>query len=111
MRISESRFDRIPALDSIQVGRPRLRLSNPVLAGGGEVIDNSLYAFFSVAVNTAFTVKQVLFQSAVGVNYTPVGGTTFALTLLHTNMEGSGGQLPNGYKLDVQAIRLVVDQA
>jgi hypothetical protein len=111
MRCERSRFDRLPTIDGIQVGRPRLRLKNPVLSTGGEVIDNSLYAFFSVAVDTDFDVNQVLFQNSIGQSYTPVGGTAFALTLLHTNMEGTGGQLPNGYKLDVQAIRLVVDQA
>ena len=111
MRTERSRFDRLPTLDPIQVGRPKLKLRNPVLSTGGEVIDNSLYDFFSVAVNTDFDVTQTLFQNAIGQFYTPVGGTTFAKTLLHTNMEGSGGQLPNGYKLDVQAIRLVVDSA
>jgi hypothetical protein len=82
-----------------------------VLATGGEVIDNSLYDFFSVAVDTDFNIVQTLFQNAVGQFYTPVGGSAFAKTWLHTDMEGSGGQLPNGYKLDVQAIRLVVDGA
>ena len=111
MRTSASRFDRLPTLDPIQVGRPRSRLKNPVLATGGEVIDNSLYAFFSVALATPFNVKLILFQNSVGQSYTPVGGSAFALQLLHTNLESAGGQLPNGYKLDVQAIRLVVDEA
>jgi len=111
MRNSESRFDRLPTIEKIQVGRPRLRLKNPVLADGSEVLDWSLYDFFSVALTTHFNVVQKLFQVPTGGNYTPVGGTTFSKTLLHTNVEGGGGQLPNGYKLDIQAIRLVVDGA
>jgi hypothetical protein len=111
MRQEQSRFERLPAIDSIQVGRPRLRLSNPVLAGGGEVLDWSLYDFFSVAVDTLFDVVQQLFTTPTGQFYTPVGGTAFSKTLLHTDIQGGGGQLPNGYKLDVQAIRLVVDSS
>jgi hypothetical protein len=111
MNNARERFDRLPAIDSIQVGRPRLRLNNPVLAGGGEVLDWSLYDFFSVAVDTLFDVVQQLFTTPTGQFYTPVGGTAFSKTLLHTNIQGGGGQLPNGYKLDVQAIRLVVDSA
>jgi hypothetical protein len=81
-----------------------------VLSDGGEVIDWSLYDFFSVALNTPFNASQDLFTQPQGASYTPVGGITFSKSLLHTNLEATGGQLPNGYKLDVQAMRLVVDQ-
>src|ERR1039458_4507420 len=111
MRTESSRFDRLPTIDPIQVGRPRLRLKNPVLADGGEVIDWSLYDFFSVALNTSFDVSQSLFAQPIGASYTPVGGSAFQKTLLHTNLQATGGQLPNGYKLDIQAIRLVTDGA
>ena len=111
MRTQESKFDRLPTIESIQVGRPRLRLKNPVLADGGEVIDWTLYDFFSVALNTLFATPQNLFGQPIGANYTPVGGVAFQKTLLHTNLQATGGQLPNGYKLDIQAIRLVVDGA
>jgi hypothetical protein len=111
MRTQESRYDRLPTIDPIQVGRPKLRLNNPVLADGGEVLDWSLYDFFSVALDTLFNVPQQLFKTSTGQFYTPVGGTAFSKTLLHTNLEANGGQLPNGYKLDIQALRLVVDAA
>lgn len=111
MKTNASRFDRLPVIDAESVGRPRLRLENPVLADGGEVVDWSYYDFASCALDTPFTPAQILFQVGVGGPYTPVGGTTFAKTFLHTNVEGSGGLLPNGYKLDTQAIRFVIDQA
>lgn len=111
MRGTQSRFDRLPTIDIEQVGRPRLRLKNPVLADGGEVIDWTLYDFFSVALGTSFNVEISLFSQPVGGTYQPVGGTAFNKTLLHTNLRATGGQLPNGYKLDIQALRLVVDQA
>lgn len=111
MRNSETRFDRLPTIDRVQVGRPRLRLKNPVLAGGGEVLDWSYYDFYSVALATPNTPAQRLFSQPSGSDYTPIGGTAFAKSLLHTNLESTGGQLPNGYKMDVQALRLVVDGA
>jgi hypothetical protein len=110
MRHQESRYDRLPTIDPIQVGRPKLQLRNPVLADGGEVLDWTYYDFFSCALNTLFNQRQILFSKGVGTEYTPVGGSAFSKTFLHTNVEGSGGLLPNGYKIDVQALRLVVDQ-
>ena len=111
MKINDSRFDRLPVIDAESVGRPRLRLKNPVLADGGEVVDWTLYDFFSVALDTPFATAQTLFATPQGAQYTPVGGSAFNKTKLHTNLTGTGGQLPNGYKLDIQALRLVVDQA
>lgn len=111
MKGQSSRFDRVPTMDAVHVCRPRLRLSNPVLADGGEVLDWDLYDFFSVALNTSFNITQTLFSQPIGSQYQPVGGTAFAKTLLHTNLQATGGQLPNGYKLDIQALRLVVDGA
>jgi len=109
MKIERSRFDRLPTIDPIQVGRPRLKLKNPVLAQGTETLDYSYYGFFSVALHTSWASKLSLFQQPVGSQYTPVGGTAFNLSLLHTNMEGTGGMFPNGYKEDVQALRVAVD--
>lgn len=111
MKTQESRFDRLPVIGPESVGRPRLRLKNPVLADGGEVVDWTLYDFFSVALDTPNITAQILFQTPQGASYTPVGGSAFAKTRLHTNLTGTGGMLPNGYKLDIQALRLVVDGA
>jgi len=104
-------------VDESQLGRPHLRKSNPVYgqmanapASPGipmislDIKKQDLYTFFQVAVLTKLT-KQVLFQQGQNGFYTPIGGTAFQLTELHTNLlVGASGGLANPQRFMAQGI-------
>lgn len=94
-------------VDESELGRPHLRRTNPVLqanmtdAQSGmplltlDIIRQNLYTFFQVAVATKL-VKQAIFSVGQNGFYTPIGGTAFQLTDLHTNLlTGAAGGLAN----------------
>lgn len=90
-----SRYGHLKKLRPIEVGRPHLRVKNPIFAGGLEVLILPLYDYYEVALNTAVT-AQTLFSIPVGQAYTPAGGAAFNKTKLHTNLvQASVLQSPN----------------
>lgn len=97
-------------VDESELGRPHLRRRNPVLNAAMigtvgsqngvplltlDIIRQNLYTFFQVAVATKL-VRQTLFSVGQDGFYTPIGGTQFQLTALHTNLlVGAAGGLAN----------------
>jgi hypothetical protein len=105
-------------VDESELGRPHLRKSNPVYAGvmppstsqpgvpliSLDIKKQDLYTFFQVAVATQLK-KQTLFAQGQGGSYTPIGGTAFQLTELHTNLlVGASGGLANPQRFMAQGI-------
>ncbi len=105
-------------VDESELGRPHLRKGNPVYQGvmppstaqpgvpliSLDIKKQDLYTFFQVAVATQLK-KQVIFQQGQGGNYTPIGGTGFQLTELHTNLlVGASGGLANPQRFMAQGI-------
>ncbi|HEV2360003.1 MAG TPA: hypothetical protein VGZ23_20635 [bacterium] len=109
-------------VDEQELGRPHVRRRNPIFQGAMpaspatpsngplltfDILRQDLYTFYQAAVATALT-AQTLFQQGIGGFYTPIGGTAFQLTELHTNLIGTGTQLPNPQRFMTQGIfRLV----
>ncbi|MGH9406774.1 MAG: hypothetical protein ACRD3D_13180 [Terriglobia bacterium] len=100
-------------LDEHEVGRPHLRLKNPVYTTDGatqtslEVIAQDLYDYGEIELNTV-TQKISFFAIPAGQMYTPIGGTAFQKNNLHTNLESQGAVLPNPQRFmtkGMQAIR------
>jgi hypothetical protein len=72
-----------------EVGRPRLRKSNPIYAGNLEGITQALYDIYFLAVATAAP-KLTMFSNPVGQVYNFGGVTAFAKTFNHTNLTQPG---------------------
>ena len=72
-----------------EVGRPKLRMKNPIFAGYLEGITQALYDIYFVAVATAAP-KLTLFSVQVGQNYNFGGVAAFAKTFDHTNLSQAG---------------------
>ena len=72
-----------------EVGRPHLRRSNPIYAGGLEGITQQLYDIYFLAAATVAP-KLTLFAQPVGQTYNFGGVTAFAKTYNHTNLSQAG---------------------
>jgi len=97
-------------VDESELGRPHLRRRNPVLQANMpastqdpsglplltlDIIRQNLYTFYQVEVATELA-KQAIFSVGQNGFYTPIGGTQFQLTDLHTNLlTGASGGLAN----------------
>lgn len=97
-------------LDAHEIGRPHLRLKNPIYpidAGGNvvglEILAWELYDYLEVVVNTVLR-RETMFSISQGQQYTPAGGLPFNKTALHTNMTGQGAVLPNPQKFIVKGL-------
>lgn len=85
----------LPEILSCELGRPRARHRNPIMAGYLEGITQALYDIYAVALNTA-TIKLTLFQLPQGTQYSVGGVTAFTKTAAHTSMILNGVlQAPN----------------
>jgi hypothetical protein len=84
-----SRFARLPELDAMEVGRPHFRFKNPVVEGMLELITQSLYDYYEVALATVVTLQR-LFTIQEGGAYTPAGGAAFNKNRIHTNLSQAG---------------------
>jgi len=105
-------------VDESELGRPHLRRRNPVATGVMpasplvpdmplitlDIKSQDLYTFYQVAVNTPLK-KQVIFAVGKNGTYTPIGGSPFQLTALHTNLlVGASGGLANPQRFMAQGI-------
>lgn len=72
-----------------EVGRPHLRLRNPIYAGNLEGITQALYDIYFVAAATAAP-KLTLFAQPVGQTYNFGGVAAFGKTFNHTNLSQAG---------------------
>jgi hypothetical protein len=72
-----------------EVGRPHLRRSNPIYAGGLEGITQALYDIYFLTFATVAP-KLTLFAQPVGQTYNFGGVTAFAKTYNHTNLSQAG---------------------
>ena len=84
-----SRFARLRELDALEVGRPHFRFRNPVVEGMLELITQSLYDYYEVALATVVTLQR-LFTIQEGGAYTPAGGAAFNKNRIHTNLSQAG---------------------
>ena len=89
IRSAQKRFAHLPTLDVADLGRPRLRMRNPIMSGYLEGITQGIYDVYAVALNTA-TVKLTLFSVPQGQNYNFGGVTSFTKTAAHTSMLQAG---------------------
>ncbi|MBZ5532602.1 MAG: hypothetical protein LAO20_14310 [Acidobacteriia bacterium] len=89
------KFAHLPELEGFDLGRPRLRRKNPIMAGYLEGITQALYDIYAVALNTA-TVKLTLFAVPQGQTYNFGGVAGFVKTPAHTSQILAGVlQAPN----------------
>jgi hypothetical protein len=79
----------LPKLDASDLGRPKSRVRNPIMAGYLEGITQALYDIYAVALNTA-TIKLTMFAVPQGQSYALGGVTTFVKTPAHTSMIQAG---------------------
>jgi len=88
-------FAHLPEILAAELGRPRARFRNPIMAGYLEGITQGLYDIYAVALNTA-TIKLTLFAVPQGQSYALGGVTTFVKTAAHTSQILAGVlQAPN----------------
>lgn len=83
------KYAHLPELHASDLGRPRLRMRNPIVAGFLEGITQALYDIYAIALNTA-TVKLTLFSVPQGQTYNFGGVTAFTKTLAHTSQVLAG---------------------
>lgn len=88
-RSAQQRVSHLPVLEAFDLGRPRLRMRNPIMAGYLEGITQAIYDVYAVALATA-TVKLTLFSVPQGQNYNFGGVTSFTKTAAHTSMLQAG---------------------
>lgn len=79
----------LPVLETMDLGRPRLRMKNPIMAGYLEGITQALYDVYALALNTA-AVKLTLFSVPQGQTYNFGGVTSFSKSPAHTNLVLAG---------------------
>lgn len=79
----------IPELTEFEIGRPHMRMKNPIYAGNLEGITQALYDIYFVAAATAAP-KLTLFAQPVGQTYNFGGVTAFGKTFDHTNLSQAG---------------------
>lgn len=93
-------------IEAAELGRPRLRLHNPIVQGYLEGITQPMYDAYLVAVATAVP-KLILFSVPIGGQYNSGGVTAFNKTELFTNMtQNAVLAAPN--KLIVRAISVFI---
>lgn len=97
---------RLPNLEPQQLGRPKLRLRNPIMEGVGYVLRAPLFDYYGVTVATVVT-RQILFTVPKGQAYTPAGGAALTKSEWHTNME-QAGILPSPRKFYIKGIQVSV---
>ncbi len=85
----ETRFGHLPVIEAAEIGRPRFRLRNPIVAGMLEIITQALYDYYEVALANVTTLQN-LFTIPVGGAYTPTGGAVFNKRRIHTNLVQAG---------------------
>lgn len=88
-------FKNLPEISAAELGRPRARYRNPIMAGYLEGITQALYDVYAVALNTA-SIKLTLFAVPQGQTYSLGGVTAFVKTPAHTSQILAGVlQAPN----------------
>src|SRR6185312_9058336 len=88
-KTSRRGFAHLPEILAAELGRPRARFRNPIMAGYLEGITQALYDVYAVAANTA-TIKLTMFQVPQGNVYNLGGVTSFVKTVGHTSMVQNG---------------------
>jgi hypothetical protein len=101
-----SRWSPDRTVEAAELGRPHLRMRNPIVSGLLEGITQSLYDIYRVVANTA-AIKLLLFAQPQGQTYNFGGVTAFAKTILHTNLV-QAGMLQSPNKHIVRAISVMV---
>lgn len=101
---------RLPEFGLSRLGRPRarVRVRNPIVEGKLYVYRQPQWDVYSNIAGTIAAI-QTLFQTPIGQQYTPTGGTAFAKTLYHTSMGvngGGAGSFPDPEKFFVMGISL-----
>lgn len=85
----------LPELEAFDLGRPRIRVRNPIMAGYLEGITQALYDIYAVALNTV-AIKLTLFAVPQGQTYNFGGVAGFTKTAGHTSQILAGVlQAPN----------------
>jgi|HubBroStandDraft_6_1064221.scaffolds.fasta_scaffold484542_1 hypothetical protein len=97
---------KVEEIEAAELGRPRLRLSNPIVQGYLEGITQPMYDAYLVAAATAVP-KLILFSVPIGGQYNSGGIAAFNKTELYTNMT-QNAVLPAPNKLIVRAISVFV---
>lgn len=114
--ISATRVRHLPEILATELGRPRLRMKNPIYSGVLEGITQALYDVYAVATTTAAP-KLTLFAIPQGQQYNSGGVTAFTKTQAHTSMVQAGVlAAPNKHivraiSVDVQANTNITDLA
>lgn len=97
---------KIEEIEAAELGRPRLRLHNPIVQGYLEGITQPMYDCYLVAAGTAVP-KLILFSVPIGGQYNSGGVAAFNKTELFTNMtQNAVLAAPN--KLIVRAISVFI---
>lgn len=97
---------KVEEIEAAELGRPRLRLNNPIVQGYLEGITQPMYDAYLVAAGTVVP-KLILFANPVGSQYNSGGIAAFNKTELYTNMS-QNAVLPAPNKLIVRAISVFV---
>ncbi len=97
----------LPVLQASDLGRPKSRFRNPIMAGYLEGITQALYDIYAVALNTT-TIKLTMFAVPQGQSYALGGVTSFVKTPGHTSMI-QAGVLEAPKKHIVRAISVYVE--
>lgn len=79
----------LPSLEASDLGRPKSRKKNPIMAGYLEGITQHLSDIYAVASSTS-TIKLLMFQVPQGQTYNLGGVTSFVKTANHTTMVQAG---------------------
>lgn len=95
----------LPELQAVDLGRPRLRMRNPIMAGYLEGITQAIYDVYAVALAT-LTIKLTMFSLPQGQIYNLGGVTAFTKTAAHTSLV-QAGQLEAPNKHIVRAISVM----
>ena len=103
----KQRFAALPRIEAHEVGRPRFRVGNPIVAGAGDFEVQPIYDYYGVAAATA-TGAQRMFQVSQGQNHV-LGGLNIIKTALHTSMTTAGGVLPNPERILVRCVCVFLD--
>jgi len=97
----------LPELQASDLGRPKSRMKNPIMAGYLEGITQALYDVYALAANTA-AIKLTMFAVPQGQTYSLGGVTSFVKTIGHTSMI-QAGVLEAPKKHIVRAISVYVE--
>ncbi len=97
----------LPELQASDLGRPKARYKNPIMAGYLEGITQALYDIYALAANTA-AIKLTMFAVPQGQTYALGGVASFVKTAGHTSMI-QAGVLEAPKKHIVRAISVYVE--